>query len=90
MINKHPGLIVFKNDRKNVYIAIVTGTSHHRHQTKLRHTTEPSIKESFVNNRPIKGKIKHFGSNELVGMRIHKDDRILIKIIKRRKPIKIK
>ena len=90
MINKHPGLIVFKNDRKNVYIAIVTGTSHHRHQTKLRHTTEPSIKESFVNNRPIKGKRKHFGSNELVGMRIHKDDRILIKIIKRRKPIKIK
>lgn len=90
VINKHPGLIVFKNDRKNVYIAIVTGTSHHRHQTKLRHPTEPSVKESFVNNRPIQGKRKHFGSNELIGMRIRKDDRILIKIIKRRKPIKIK
>ena len=90
VVNKHPGLIVLKNDRKNIYIAIVTGTSRHRHQTKLKHPTEPGVKESFVNNRPLQGKRKHFGSNELVGMRIHKDDRILNKIIKRPKPIKIK
>ena len=90
IVNKHPGLIVFKNDKKNVYIAVVTGTSRHRHQTKLSHPTEKGVEESFVNNRPIQGKRKHFGSKELIGMRIHPDDRIIIKIIKRRKPIKIK
>ena len=90
VVNKHPGLIVLKNDRKNIYIAIITGTSHHRHQTKLKHPTEPGVKESFDNNRPVQGKRKHFGSKELVGMKIHKDDRILIRIIKKRKPIKIK
>ena len=62
----------------------------HRHQTKLKHPTEIGVKESFVNNRPVQGKRKHFGSRELVEMRIHKDDRVLIKIIQRRKPIKIK
>ena len=89
-VNKHPGLIVLKNDKKSIYIAIITGTSRHRHQTKLKQSTEPGIKESFVNNRPVQGKRKHFGSKELIGMKIHKDDRLLIKIIKRRKPIKLK
>ena len=56
VVNKHPGLIVLKNDRKNIYIAIVTGTSRHRHQAKLKHPTEIGVKESFVNNRPVQGK----------------------------------
>ena len=90
VLNKHPGLIIFKNDRKNIYIAIVTGTSRHRHQTKLKHPTEANLKESFINNRPVQGKRKHFGSKELVGMRIHKEDHTLIKIVKKRKPIKLK
>ena len=89
-INKHPGLIVFKRDRANIYIAIITGTSRHRHQIKLSHPTEPRVKESYVNNRPVQAKRKHFGSKCLVGMRIHPQDRTIIKIIKRRKPIKIK
>lgn len=89
-VNKHPGLIVIKNDKKNVFIAVITGTSPHRHQTKLKHPTEKSIKESFVNNRPIQGKRKNFGSKELIGTRIHPEDRITIKIISRRKPTKIK
>ena len=89
-MNRHPGLIVFKNDQKNIYIAVITGTSQKRHQTKLKHPTEKRIKTSFVNNRPVQGKRKHFGSKELIGMRIHPDDRIIIKIIKRRKPIILK
>lgn len=89
-INKHPGLIVFKRDKINVYIAIVTGTSRHRHQTKLSHPTEPGVKESFVNNRPIQAKRKHFGSKCLIGMRIHSQDRSIVKVIMRRKPIEIK
>lgn len=90
VVNKYPGLIVYKNDKKNVYIAVVTGTSQHRHQTKLKHPTESTIGASYVNNRPIMGKRKHFGSKELKGMKIHPDDRTTIKIIGRRKPIKIK
>lgn len=89
-VNKHPGLIVFKNDRKNIYIAIVTGITKHKHQTKLKHPTEKNVSASYIRNRPLQGKRKHFGSHELVGMKIHSDDRILIRIISRRKPIKLK
>ncbi len=56
VVNKHPGLIVYKNDKKNVYIAVVTGTSQHRHQTKLKYPTESTIGASYVNDRPIMGK----------------------------------
>lgn len=89
-VKQHPGLIVLKNDRKNIYIAIITGTSPHRHQTKLKFPTEPKVKVSYVNNRPVQGKRKHFGSKELIGMRINPEDRTTIKIIKMRKAIKLK
>ena len=90
IVNKHPGLIVFKNDRKNIYVAVITGTSRKRHQTVLKHPTGKSNRTSYVNNRPVLGKRKHFGSHELVGMKIHRDDRILIKIISKRKPVRLK
>ena len=89
-VNKHPGLIVFKSDKRNIYIAIVTGTTKHKHQTKLKHPTENKIEASYVNNRPVQGRRKHFGSKELIGMRIHSDDRITIRTISKRKPIKLK
>ena len=89
-VNKHPGLIIYKNDSRNIYCAIVTGTTKRKHQTRLSHPTEQRVKASRVTNRPVQGKRKHFGSKKLVGMKIHKDDRILIRIIKKRKPIKIK
>ena len=89
-INKHPGLIVYKNDKKNIYIAVVTGTSQGRHKTMLSHPTESNVRQSFVNNRPFLGKRKHFGSHELVGMKIDSADRKTIEVIKRRKPVKIK
>ena len=89
-VNKHPGLIVSKNDKKNAYTAVVTGTTKRKHQTALHHPTEKKIKNSYVNNRPVLGKRKHFGSKELVGMKIHSDDRALIRVISRRNPIKLK
>ena len=89
-VNKHPGLIIYKNDKKNTYIAVVTVTSPGRHKTRLSIPTEPNLKRSFVNNRPVLGKRKHFGSHELVGMKIDSADRKTIEIIKRRKPVKIK
>ena len=89
-VHEHPSVIVFKNDRKNTYIAIVTGTSKHKHQTQLKRPTESKVQTSYVNNRPVLGKRKHFGSKELVGMKIHSDDRIIIRIIAKRKPVKLK
>ena len=89
-VNKHPGLIVFKNDKKNLYIAVVTGTTRARHQTQLKHPTENKVEKTYVKNRPVQGKRKHFGSKELIGMKIHSEDRIVIKIIARRNPIKLK
>ena len=89
-INKHPGLIVFKNDKKNIYLAIVTGTTKHKHQTMLKHPTEAKVHVSYVNNHPILGKRKHFGSKELVGMKIHSEYRIIMRIISKRKPVRLK
>jgi len=89
-VNGHPGLIVFKNDAKNRYLAVVTGTSPGRHKTKLKHSTERKVKTSYINNRPVLGKRKHFGSKELIGMKIHKEDKPLVKAICKRKPIKLK
>ena len=89
-VNKHPGLIVFKNDKNNAYIAVVTGTTKHKHQTQLNHPTEKKVRTSYVNNRPVLGRRKHFGSKELIGMKIHPDDRIRIRIIAKRKPVKLK
>ena len=39
-VNGHPGQIVSKNDKKNRYLAVVTGTSPGRHKTKLKYPTE--------------------------------------------------
>ena len=89
-VNKHPGLIVKKNDRKNFYLAVITGTTKRKHQTQLSHPTEEGIKASYINNRPVQGHRKHFGSKWLRGMKISSEDRIIVKIIIRRKPIKLK
>lgn len=49
-VNGHPGLIVHKNDNKNLYIAVVTGTTQRKHQTPLNHPTEDKVEHSFVKN----------------------------------------
>lgn len=48
------------------------------------------MSKSYINNRPVLGRRKHFGSKELKGMKFHKDDKPLINVIKRRNPIKLK
>ena len=89
-VNGHPGYIFWKNDKKNRYKALVTGTSEGRHKTLLKHPTEKSISKSYINNRPVLGKRKHFGSKELDGMKFNKNDKDILKVIKRRNPVKLK
>ena len=89
-VNGHPGYIFWKNDKKNKYKALVTGTSEGRHKTKLKHPTEKGVTKSYINNRPVLGRRKHFGSKNLKGMKFNKDDKDLLKVIKRRNVVKLK
>ena len=91
VVKRHPGFIISADEQKNKYLAVVTGTSKDtRHKTQLNHPIEPGVKESYVKNRPVLGKKKHFGSHELVGLRFHPDDMPLVEEISRRKPQKLK
>ncbi len=89
-VKGHPGMIYKKNDKKNMYFAVVTGTTRRKHMTQLKHPTEKGVDKSYVHNRPVLGRRSNFGSKELKGMRFHKDDRETIRTIKRRKPIRLK
>ena len=82
----HPSLLYKKNKRKNKYQVVVFDSSNGRHRTKLKHPTSPTIKESYVQNRPLVGTRKDFGNHELLGIKIHRDDKVIIQIVKRRKP----
>lgn len=83
----HPGRIAWKNDDKNLYLAVVTGTTYDKHKIRLKHPTDKSTSVSYVDSRPFMGRRRDFGNKELVGMKFHKDDKPLIKVIERRKPI---
>ncbi len=86
-VKGHPGKIIWKNDKKNLYLAVVTGTTYDRHKTCLKHSTARFISVSYVDNRPFMGRRRDFGDKALVGMKFHKDDKLLIKVIERRNPI---
>ena len=83
---QHPSLIFKKNRRKNKYYAVVLGTSGGRHRTQLKHPTSPTIAQSYVQNRPLLGIRKDFGTRELMNIKIHRDDKIIIKIVEHREP----
>ena len=92
----HPGLVVWKDDKKNRYLVIRLDSDKPgedtkeqrrvRHITKLKHPTSQDVINSYVKNRPTMCKRKDIGSKELIGMRFHKDDMELIKKISERNP----
>ena len=71
----HPGMIYWKNDNKNLYLAIITGTSYSKNVITLRFTTDRNVKKSFVNKKPFLGKRKDYGYKELKGMKFNKRDK---------------
>lgn len=83
----HPGKIVWKNDKMNLYLAVVTGTTYDQHKLRLKHPTDKSTSVSYVDRRSFIGRRRDFGNKELVGMKFHKDDKSIIKVIEQRKPI---
>ena len=82
----HPALLYKKNDRKNEYYVIIFTSSPGTKRIQLKHSIEPlKVEISFVHTSPTKSKRRDLGSNILVGIKIHKDDKPLIKFIETKK-----
>ena len=82
----HPSLIFRKNKRKNQFDAVVFGTTPGHHRTLLKHPISNSITKSVVHNRPIRGVRKDFGDKELTNLKVNKEDKPKIEVVKRKKP----
>ena len=82
----HPSLIFRKNKRKNQFDAVVFGTTPGHHRTLLKHPISNSITKSVVHNRPIRGVRKDFGDKELTNLKVNKEDKPKIELVKRKKP----
>lgn len=78
----HPGKVYWKNDNKNLYLAITVGTSNGSHRTKITPTSK-KVQQSFVHSRPLLAKRKDIGSVRY-DVKISKKDKDLIKAVKRR------
>ena len=78
--NGHPGMIYWKTDKKNLYLALTTDTSKGEHRTKLKVPTEKTIKHSYVNNRPLLAKRKNIGGLR-ENLRFSKRDKKLLRSI---------
>ena len=80
----HPSLLYKKNHKKNQYHVVVFDSSDGRHRTKLKQPIGDGVKESYVQNRPLLTTKKDFGNHELLGLRIHSEDKKRIEFVKRR------
>ena len=83
---KHPGMIVWKKDKRNLYLAVVTGTTNRKGMMKLNKPTSQDVTTSYIKRRPFLGKQKDFGKVEMNDMKFSKEDKPLIKATARREP----
>lgn len=74
----HPGMIYWKNDNKNLYLALTTGTSYNKMLIRLYYPTAKNIKISYVNKKLFLGKRKDFGGIEKVNLKFNKKDKKMI------------
>jgi len=82
----HPALLYKKIDRKNIYYVVIFTSSPGPKRIKLKHSIEPiKVTVSYVHNRPKAGKRRDLGSKPLSGIKIHKEDKPLIKLIEKKK-----
>ena len=92
----HPGLVVWKDDEANRYLVIRFDSDKQgdipkidrdiRHITKLKHTTDNNIINSYVRNRPMLCKRKDFGAIDFSNMSLHPDDIETINYISKKEP----
>ena len=82
----HPALIYSASKKKDEYKAVQFTHKKGVGRTRLNHNIDPNDKRNtYVLNQPIVDRRKGFGSKELDRYRIHKDDKFIISIIKRKK-----
>lgn len=82
----HPALLYKKRDNKNLYFILIFTSSKGPKRKRLKHSIEPKkVKVSFVHNEPKIANRRELGGKELVGIKIHRDDKSLIKSIKSKK-----
>ena len=82
----HPSLIFRKNKKKNRYDAVVFGTTEGRHRVKLNSPISSKVKQSVVHTRPMRGTRADYGDRDINGLKVSKEDKPIIELVKRRKP----
>lgn len=92
----HPGLIIWKDDSKNLYLVIRTESDKEgkitkrelkrQHLINLKHPTDSSVLKSYVRTKPLMCKRKDIGKKELKGMFIHSEDQHIIEVVSKKKP----
>ena len=84
----HPGMIYWKSEESNLYLAITTGSSEFNdaHFIKLKRPIRNDVKNSFVNKKPILAKRKDINPTELRDMTFHSEDFDIIIKIKQNEP----
>ena len=83
----HPSLLFKKSKSKNKYWIVVFDTTARDDRKLLKYPIEISVKQSYVQKRPAIASHGDFGEHELLGLRIHKEDKTTIKLVKKRKPL---
>ena len=83
----HPSLVFRKNKNKNRYWVVVFDTTERDDRKKLKHPIEQKVKTSYVQKRPALASHGDLGDHELVGLKINKEDKPYIEIVKRKKPL---
>ena len=66
----HPGLVIWKNDEYNLYLAIKIGTSSNKDNLMLKELVSKENICHYVYKRPFLGKRKDFGSKSFVDLTI--------------------
>ena len=82
----HPSLIILKNDRKNIYVALVFTSSKTPGTIRLKGSIDLDYpkKKYYMHILPYTGKRRDFGRKPLLRLRICDSDKQLIKILKKR------
>lgn len=75
----HPGMIYWKSDKKNLYLALSTDTSPGSHRSEIIPISKET-KRSFVQNRPILAKRKDIGG-ERTCLKFAKANKSILKVI---------
>lgn len=69
----HPGIIIWKNDEHNLYLAIKFGTSPNKNNKRIDCSLREGDKENLVYNKLFLGKRKNIGKKELTEMSISEE-----------------